>query len=72
MTDSSDRAVLLEKRGELAWITLNRPQKLNSINDEVREQLPQALTDAEADEALFQNALRSSLSCEAGSNVGFI
>ena len=52
MSDLSDRAVLLEKRSELAWITLNRPQKLNSINDEVREQLPQALMDAEADEAV--------------------
>jgi enoyl-CoA hydratase/carnithine racemase len=50
MTEPNEKAVLLEKRGDVAWITLNRPEKLNSINDEVREQLPQALAQAEADE----------------------
>ena len=50
MTDTNEKAVLLEKRGEVAWITLNRPEKLNSINDEVRSQLPEALAEAEADE----------------------
>ena len=52
MTNTPDKAVLLETRGEIAWITLNRPQKLNSINDEVRSLLPQALLQAEGDEAV--------------------
>jgi enoyl-CoA hydratase/carnithine racemase len=45
-------AVLLEKRGGIMWITLNRPEKLNSINNEIREQLPQALAQADADECV--------------------
>src|SRR5258707_673135 len=43
MSDPTAAAVLTERNGAVAWITLNRPQAMNSINDEVRTQLPAAL-----------------------------
>ena len=42
-------AVLLEKRGAVAWITLNRPEAMNSINESVRELLPACVQSADAD-----------------------
>lgn len=41
--------VLLEKRGAIAWITLNRPQAMNAINDQVRQRLPACVRAADAD-----------------------
>ena len=41
---SAESKVLYKKRGEIAYITLNRPQKLNAIDDDVEEQLFQAWT----------------------------
>lgn len=42
-------AVLLERRGPVAWITLNRPDQINAINDAVRAQLPACIRAAEGD-----------------------
>jgi enoyl-CoA hydratase/carnithine racemase len=42
-------AVLTEKRGHVAWITLNRPEAMNSINEQVRALLPRAIDDADKD-----------------------
>ena len=36
-------AVLYELRGPAAWITLNRPEKMNAINGDVLEGLNSAL-----------------------------
>ena len=41
---SAESKVLYEKRGEIAFITLNRPDKLNAIDNDVEEQLFQAWT----------------------------
>ena len=41
---SAESKVLYDKRGEIAYVTLNRPQKLNAIDDDVEEQLFQAWT----------------------------
>lgn len=49
MTDEAQPAVLSERDGAVAWITLNRPQAMNSINDELRTQLGAALRAADAD-----------------------
>ena len=49
--DTSD-VVLLEKRGPVAWITLNRPEALNAINDAVRHALPKAIRKADEDPSI--------------------
>jgi enoyl-CoA hydratase len=46
----TDEVVLYERRGPSAWITLNRPDKLNAISHELRDALSAALTRAEADD----------------------
>ena len=43
-------AVLYELRGPAAWITLNRPEKMNAINGAVLEGLNAALDRAVADD----------------------
>src|SRR3954471_19389441 len=48
----ADAAVILERNHAIALITLNRPQVMNSINDEVRAQLPAALRAADSDPAV--------------------
>jgi enoyl-CoA hydratase/carnithine racemase len=42
-------AVVTERRGATAWITLNRPQAINAINEDIRQQLPRAIRDADED-----------------------
>jgi enoyl-CoA hydratase len=44
--------VLLERRGPAAWITLNRPDKLNAMNTELVDALRERLREAEADDAV--------------------
>jgi enoyl-CoA hydratase len=46
---SSD-VLLYERRGPSAWITLNRPEKLNALSHALRDALSDALTRAEADD----------------------
>ncbi len=43
-------AVLFERRGPAAWITLNRPEKLNAMNGELVRELREILTAVESDE----------------------
>lgn len=44
-----DDAVLYERDGHVARITLNRPEALNAIDDSIREGLPRRLRQAEDD-----------------------
>ena len=46
------KTILVEKRAPLYIITLNRPEKLNAINVEMKRELYQALDDAEADKSI--------------------
>ena len=55
-------AILAERRGQVGWITLNRPEAINAINDAVREGLPAALRSFDADPAVNVIVL-----CGAGS-----
>ena len=43
------RKVVFEKDGRIGRITLNRPDKLNAIDDDVPGQLQDAVLEAEAD-----------------------
>src|SRR5450631_1899717 len=52
MPTPAEPAVLVEHQGAVAWITLNRPQAMNAINDDLRAQLPVALQAADADPAV--------------------
>ncbi|MBI3044665.1 MAG: enoyl-CoA hydratase/isomerase family protein [Betaproteobacteria bacterium] len=49
MTNTPAGAVRTGRQGAVAWITLNRPDSLNAINDDVRQQLPRALRAADED-----------------------
>jgi enoyl-CoA hydratase/carnithine racemase len=40
---TKDRVVLFEKKGPIAYITLNRPAKLNAMNGEMYEQLAEVV-----------------------------
>ena len=42
-------AVTYERRENLAWVTLNRPDQINAVNDAIRNGLVHALERAEAD-----------------------
>lgn len=46
-------ALLYEKKGKTATITLNRPQALNSLDPETLQELNRALTDFRDDEGLW-------------------
>ena len=41
--------VLVEKTDHIAWVTLNRPEKLNALNNEVLKELDQIFADLEQD-----------------------
>lgn len=49
MNESSTSAVLKEREGAIAWITLNRPAALNAIDREMRSRLPEAIREADSD-----------------------
>jgi enoyl-CoA hydratase len=44
--------ILTERRGRVALITLNRPKQLNALNDALMDELGDALSQFEADEAI--------------------
>jgi enoyl-CoA hydratase len=48
----SDELVLVERRGAVGLITLNRPKQLNALSDELMAALGDALTALDADEAV--------------------
>ncbi|MEM3731239.1 MAG: enoyl-CoA hydratase-related protein [Candidatus Bathyarchaeia archaeon] len=50
---SAFKTIIYEKRENVAWITLNRPEVLNAQNDQMREELIQALEDARDDENIY-------------------
>ena len=38
--------ILYEKRGPIAYVTLNRPDKLNALSDDIQLEVREALEDA--------------------------
>lgn len=47
-----DAAVLVEVRGPVAWIRLNRPEQMNALSPDVKAGLDAAITAAESDPAV--------------------
>lgn len=45
-------SVLIERDGMIGWVVLNRPGQLNAINDEIRNGVPLALAQLDADPAI--------------------
>lgn len=66
MTD----AILIERRGSAAWLTLNRPQLHNAFDDALIATLTAALQAADADPAVHAVVLTGSGSCfSAGADL---
>ncbi|KAK0348063.1 hypothetical protein LTR94_038718, partial [Friedmanniomyces endolithicus] len=42
-------AVAIEREGALAWVVLTRAAQINAINDDIRQGVPQALRELDAD-----------------------
>lgn len=49
MSLPSERTLLVERRGAVAIVTLNRPEAINAINDSIRAAFPAVLRELEAD-----------------------
>ena len=49
---AEDTCILVERRGGVGIVTLNRPHKLNALNNQLIGELEQALGDLDADEAI--------------------
>ncbi len=50
--DVAEQAILVETRGKVAVVTLNRPEVINAFNDAIRKGLPQILRELDADAAI--------------------
>ena len=55
---SGFRTILLERRGAIAWVILNRPDVLNAYNTEMRDDLFAALSTAREDPSIRALVLR--------------
>jgi enoyl-CoA hydratase len=68
----SEKTILMEKEGRVAILTVNRPDKLNALNDQVREDLLAALAEVEHDDAVGVVVITGSgeKSFIAGADIG--
>jgi enoyl-CoA hydratase len=68
----SEKTILMEKEGRVAILTVNRPDKLNALNDQVREDLLAALAEIEHDDAVGVVVITGSgeKSFIAGADIG--
>ena len=48
----SEPLVLIDRRGRVGWLTLNRPEQLNALNDALMDELGAALLALDADAAI--------------------
>jgi enoyl-CoA hydratase len=68
----SEKTILMEKEGRVAILTVNRPDKLNALNDQVREDLLAALGEIEHDDSVGVVVITGSgeKSFIAGADIG--
>ncbi len=63
--------ILVEARGRVGWITLNRPKALNALNDALMDELGVALLAFDADEAIGAMVITGSdKAFAAGADIG--
>ena len=48
----SEKPVLIERDGAIALVTLNRPEKLNALNQDVRQKIASAMDELASDDAV--------------------
>jgi len=53
-----NEAVTIEREGGLGWVVLTRPGQINAINDDIRNGVPEALRELDADPAIRVIAIR--------------
>ena len=68
MTESSAEFITVENRGEVAWVTIDRPKKLNALSTTLMSELSEALCQIEADDAVKVVVLRGG---EKAFSVGY-
>lgn len=68
----SEKTILMEKEGRVAILTVNRPDKLNALNDQVREDLLEILGQIEHDDGVGVVVITGSgeKSFIAGADIG--
>src|SRR5690606_6962146 len=67
----SDSVVLVETRGRVGLLTLNRPQALNALNDRLMDELGAALLKFDADEGIGAIVVTGSEKAfAAGADIG--
>ncbi|MDY6835298.1 MAG: enoyl-CoA hydratase/isomerase family protein, partial [Chloroflexota bacterium] len=67
------QTIIYEKKDNIAWITLNRPDKLNAMNDVMLIELDMALATAEPDPEVKVVVLRGNGQCfSVGQDLGGI
>ena len=63
--------ILVETRGRVGWITLNRPKALNALNDALMDELGVAMLAFDADEAIGAMVITGSdKAFAAGADIG--
>ncbi|MFK4146592.1 enoyl-CoA hydratase/isomerase family protein [Streptomyces sp. NPDC004065] len=68
MTEPQTEFVGVEQRGEVAWVTIDRPKKLNALSTTLMAELAEALRQVEADETIKVVVLRGG---EKAFSVGY-
>jgi len=65
------RHILVETRGRVGWVTLNRPQALNALNDALMDELGDALLRFDGDEQIGAMVVTGSAKAfAAGADIG--
>ena len=68
---SNYQHILVESRGRVGLVTLNRPKQLNALNDALMDELGAALTDFDADESIGAVVVTGSdKAFAAGADIG--